>query len=181
MKKIFVFALVFALLLSGCGKEPEKIVPEVPDAPEISQGEISESVPEEPSEPVLEEPEEILQDEENDESDYVRSVLEDLGIDKDTKELVISGNSGTDRIELIDSFVASVEKNEAAKVCGMMYGYTMPYYFELSFEPGGMIKFTETSKHLSPRSTEFSHIYEYENFYCFANEEAKYCLPHFLQ
>lgn len=50
MKKLFVFALVFVLLLSGCGKEPEKIVPEVPDVPEISQGEISESVPEEPEE-----------------------------------------------------------------------------------------------------------------------------------
>ena len=154
MKKLFVFALVFALLLSGCGKEPEKIVP---DIPEISQGEISESVPEEPeesvpeepSEPVLEEPEEILQDEENDEADYVRSVLEDLGIDKDTKELVISGNSGTDRIELIDSFVASVEKNESAEVCGMMYGHTMPYYFELS------------------------NIYEYENFCCFTNEDGE--------
>ena len=159
MKKLFVFALVFVLLISGCGKEPEKIVPEVPDVPEISQGEISESVPEEqeesvpeePSEPVLEEPEEIFQDEENDESDYVRSVLEDLGIDKDTKELVISGNSGTDRIELIDNFVASVEKNEAAEVCGMMYGHTMPYYFELSFEPGGMIKHTQISKALGSR------------------------------
>ena len=181
MKKLFVFALVFVLLLSGCGKEPEKIVPEVPDVPEISQGEISESVPEEPeesvpeepSEPVLEEPEEIFQDEENDEADYVRSVLEDLGIDKDTKELVISGNSGTDRIELIDSFVASVEKNEAAEVCGMMYGHTMPYYFELSFEPGGMIKHTQISKALGSRTQEFSNIYEYENFCCFTNEDGE--------
>ena len=178
MKKLFVFALVFALLLSGCGKEPEKIVPEVP---EISQGEISESVPEEPeesvpeepSEPVLEEPEEILQDEENDEADYVRSVLEDLGIDKDTKELVISGNSGTDCIELIDSFVASVEKNEAAEVCGIMYGHTMPYYFELSFEPDGMIKHTQISKSLGSRTQEFSKIYEYENFFCFTNEDGE--------
>ena len=55
MKKLFVFALVFVLLLSGCGKEPEKIVPEVPDVPEISQGEISESVPEEPEEKPQEE------------------------------------------------------------------------------------------------------------------------------
>ena len=181
MKKLFVFVLVFVLLLSGCGKEPEKIVPEVPDVPEISEGEISESIPEEPeesvpgepSEPVLEEPEEILQDEENDESDYVRSVLEDLGIDKDIKELVISGNSGTDRIELIDSFVASVEKNEAAEVCGMMYGHTMPYYFELSFEPDGIIKHTQISKALGSRTQEFSKIYEYENFFCFTNEDGE--------
>ena len=55
MKKLFVFALVFVLLLSGCGKEPEKIIPEVPDVPEISQGEISESVPEEPEEKPQEE------------------------------------------------------------------------------------------------------------------------------
>ena len=161
MKKILIFILVFAFLLSGCGKEPEEIVPEVPEIPEVD---ISEPVPEE-------EPE--TGDEENDEADYVRAVLEDLGIDKDTKELVISGNSGTDRIELIDSFVASVEKNEAAEVCGMMYGYTMPYYFELSFEPGGMIKHTQISKALGNRIQEFSDIYEYEKFFCFTNEEGE--------
>ena len=175
MKKLLIFALVFVLLISGCEKEPEKIVPEVPEISEVPESEVSESLPEE--EPKEEEnetvPEEIPEEEENDEWDYVRGVLEDLGIEKDAKELVISGNIGTEKIEFVENFVASVEKNEAAKVCGMMYGYTMPYYFELSFEPDGMIKFTETSKHLSPRSTEFSHIYEYENFYCFANEEGE--------
>ncbi|MBQ6579714.1 MAG: hypothetical protein IIX33_02670, partial [Oscillospiraceae bacterium] len=155
MKKILIFILVFAFLLSGCGKEPEEIVPEVPEISEVSESESSKPLPEEEpkEEPVEEVPEEEPEtgDEENDEADYVRAVLEDLGIDKDTKELVISGNSGTDRIELIDSFVASVEKNEAAEVCGMMYGYTMPYYFELSFEPGGMIKHTQISKALGNR------------------------------
>ena len=175
MKKLLIFALVFVLLISGCEKEPEKIVPEVPEISEVPEAEVSESLPEEePKEKENETvPEEIPEEEENDEWDYVRGVLEDLGIDKDAKELVISGNIGTEQIEFVENFVASVEKNEAAKVCGMMYGYTMPYYFELSFEPDGMIKFTETSKHLSPRSTEFSHIYEYENFYCFANEEGE--------
>ena len=175
MKKLLIFALVFVLLISGCEKEPEKIVPEVPEISEVPEAEVSESLPEEePKEKENETvPEEIPEEEENDEWDYVRGVLEDLGINKDAKELVISGNIGTEQIEFVENFVASVEKNEAAKVCGMMYGYTMPYYFELSFEPDGMKKFTETSKHLSPRSTEFSHIYEYENFYCFANEEGE--------
>lgn len=177
MKKILIFILVFAFLLSGCGKEPEEIVPEVPEISEVSESESSKPLPEEEplEEPAEEVPEEEPEtgDEENDEADYVRAVLEDLGIDKDTKELVISGNSGTDRIELIDSFVASVEKNEAAEVCGMMYGYTMPYYFELSFEPGGMIKHTQISKALGNRIQEFSDIYEYENFCCFTNEDGE--------
>ena len=164
-------------MLSGCGKEPEEIVPEVPEISEVSESESSKPLPEEEpkEEPVEEVPEEEPEtgDEENDEADYVRAVLEDLGIDKDTKELVISGNSGTDRIELIDSFVASVEKNEAAEVCGMMYGYTMPYYFELSFEPGGMIKHTQISKALGNRIQEFSDIYEYEKFFCFTNEDGE--------
>ena len=177
MKKILIFILVFAFLLSGCGKEPEEIVPEVPEISEVSESESSKPLPEEEplEEPAEEVPEEEPEtgDEENDEADYVRAVLEDLGIDKDTKELVISGNSGTDRIELIDSFVASVEKNEAAEVCGMMYGYTMPYYFELSFEPGGMIKHTQISKALGNRIQEFSDIYEYEKFFCFTNEDGE--------
>ena len=177
MKKILIFILVFAFLLSGCGKEPEEIVPEVPEISEVSESESSKPLPEEKplEEPAEEVPEEEPEtgDEENDEADYVRAVLEDLGIDKDTKELVISGNSGTDRIELIDSFVASVEKNEAAEVCGMMYGYTMPYYFELSFEPGGMIKHTQISKALGNRIQEFSDIYEYEKFFCFTNEDGE--------
>ena len=177
MKKILIFILVFAFLLSGCGKEPEEIVPEVPEISEASESESSKPLPEEKplEEPAEEVPEEEPEtgDEENDEADYVRAVLEDLGIDKDTKELVISGNSGTDRIELIDSFVASVEKNEAAEVCGMMYGYTMPYYFELSFEPGGMIKHTQISKALGNRIQEFSDIYEYEKFFCFTNEDGE--------
>ena len=169
MKKILIFILVFAFLLSGCGKEPEEIVPEVPEISEVSESESSKPLPEE--EPKEEPPEKIQT--EIPETDYVRAVLEDLGIDKDTKELVISGNSGTDRIELIDSFVASVEKNEAAEVCGMMYGYTMPYYFELSFEPGGMIKHTQISKALGNRIQEFSDIYEYEKFFCFTNENGE--------
>ena len=177
MKKILIFILVFAFLLSGCGKEPEEIVPEVPEISEVSESESSKPLREEKplEEPAEEVPEEEPEtgDEENDEADYVRAVLEDLGIDKDTKELVISGNSGTDRIELIDSFVASVEKNEAAEVCGMMYGYTMPYYFELSFEPGGMIKHTQISKALGNRIQEFSDIYEYEKFFCFTNENGE--------
>ena len=177
MKKILIFILVFAFLLSGCGKEPEEIVPEVPEISEVSESESSKPLREEKplEEPAEEVPEEEPEtgDEENDGADYVRAVLEDLGIDKDTKELVISGNSGTDRIELIDSFVASVEKNEAAEVCGMMYGYTMPYYFELSFEPGGMIKHTQISKALGNRIQEFSDIYEYEKFFCFTNENGE--------
>ena len=58
MKKLFVLALVFVLLISGCEKEPEKIVPEVPEISEVPEAEVSESLPEEePVEEVPEEPE----------------------------------------------------------------------------------------------------------------------------
>ncbi|MBR2639100.1 MAG: hypothetical protein IKD39_00870, partial [Oscillospiraceae bacterium] len=60
MKKLVILALVLALLVSGCGKEPEEIVPEVPevsDVPEISESESSEPALEE--EPKEEPPEKI--------------------------------------------------------------------------------------------------------------------------
>ena len=47
MKKILIFILVFAFLLSGCGKEPEEIVPEVPEISEVPEAEVSESLTEE--------------------------------------------------------------------------------------------------------------------------------------
>ena len=58
MKKLLIFALVFVLLISGCEKEPEKIVPEVPEISEVPEAEVSESLTEEePVEEVPEEPE----------------------------------------------------------------------------------------------------------------------------
>ena len=58
MKKLLIFALVFVLLISGCEKEPEKIVPEVPEISEVPEAEVSESLTEEELvEEVPEEPE----------------------------------------------------------------------------------------------------------------------------
>lgn len=225
MKKLFVFALVFVLLLSGCGKEPEKIVP---DVPEISQGEISESVPEEePKEETSEsasgsvsEEEPKIEDEwekflremnENGISENDIGVLENAGFEREelivmsttethrqlaiikygiSKEkisyaeklienseeasldenFVSHGEDGKIKTEPVEKLIEAIEKNESYSIFGILAGNTEPFYFELSFEPGKLIKFTRISKHLVT-AAEFSAVYDNENFYHFTNNE----------
>ena len=155
MKKIVIFALVFVLLVSGCSKEPPAEV-----VPEVSEPEISESIPEEetPKEPKEEPPEkiqtEVSEEVETDNGqenvaeqyviskekiDFAESILNDPE-SYNNEKLVISGNNGTKNIELLEDFVSAVERNESAVVYGIMYGYTVPYYFELSYEPDGAVE-----------------------------------------
>lgn len=163
MKKLLTILLVLSILFCGCDAEKPKEQKE--PVPGISNTEELESIPEETSK--TEPEEEITQNEENDELAYIREFLEDLGIDKNAEELVISGTGGTKHIELVENFVASVEKNEAATVMGVMYGYTMPYYFELSYEPGGVIELFQYSLNGS-FSGEIIRVYDTDSFYFFA-------------
>ena len=93
------------------------------------------------------------------------------------KKLVYSGGSGTENIGLAEDFVSAIKKNEAAIVLGIMIGFTSPFYFELSFEPGGAIKCLRISEHLVSKS-EFSEIYDNEAFISFVNENGEsFSLP----
>lgn len=228
MKKLFVFALVFVILLSGCGKEPEKIIPEVPDIPEISQGGISESVPEEePKEETSESASESVSEEEpkiedewekflremneNGISENDIDVLENAGFEREelktmyTNEIsrqlaiikygiseekisyaeklienseeasldenfVSHGEDGKIKTEPVEKLIEAIEKNESYSIFGILAGNAEPFYFELSFEPGKLIKFTRISKYLVA-AAEFSIIYDNENFYHFTNSE----------
>lgn len=183
MKKLLAFALVFCFLFSGCLKEPEENVPEISNTDNLES--VLEEIFEEekPSEvipnPYTEEtaepkPEENLQENaaEEDEFAHIRGVLEDLGIDKNPEEIVISGNNGTRRIELIEDFIAAVENNESAKVCGIMAGYTFPYYFELSYEPDGVIKIVQYS-HYRVFEEEYLCVFDEEAFYCFLGKDGR--------
>ncbi|MBR6656805.1 MAG: hypothetical protein IKL18_01375 [Oscillospiraceae bacterium] len=230
MKKLVILALVLALLVSGCGKEPEEIVPEVPevsDVPEISESESSEpALEEEPKE----EPPEKIQTEISEEDyawekfieqmakhSYTREEIESLetlgfsreeitamtwvdvarglgmvrfGFEREEVEsaLEILKNPDlmdesfvavgdiTTRIELIDEFVAAVEKGEAAFVHGTAVGEPLYLYFELSYEPGGMIEYTMISEHRVAKE-EFSEVYDTEAFYSFRNGEKAFSLP----
>ncbi len=111
------------------------------------------------------------------EREEVESALEILrnGTAKDDETFVLSGDE-TIRYELIEEFISAVEKNEEAFVHGIMTGHTMPYYFELSYEPGGMIEYSMISEHLVSKS-EFSEIYDTEAFYSFRNEEKTFSVP----
>lgn len=233
MKKLVVLALVLALLVSGCGKEPEEIVPEFSEVPEVSDvPEISESESFEPAleEEPKEEPPEKIQTEIPEEdyawenfieqmakNGYTREEIESLetlgfsreeitamtwvdiarglgmvrfGFEREEVEsaLEILKNPDlmdesfvavgdiTTRIELIDEFVAAVEKGEAAFVHGTAVSEPLYLYFELSYEPGGMIEYTMISEHRVAKE-EFSEVYDTEAFYSFRNGEKAFSLP----
>lgn len=90
--------------------------------------------------------------------------------------LVSSGTSGTDGIEYIEEFILAVEKNESAFVSGIMMGFTFPYYFELSFEPGGAINLLQipSGGSLPDFSGELYEIYDAETFCCFSGDDGNY-------
>ncbi len=225
MKKLFVLALVFALLLSGCSKEPQEIVLNIPETPgtESSESLPEEKPQEEPSEPIPEEEPETEDEwekfiEEKMINGYTREEIESLethGFSRDeimtmqwvdfsrnlsmiefgferkkveeTLELLKSGNlkddetfvlsgDNTIRFELIEDFISSVERNEAAFVHGTMAGNPLYFYFELSYEPGGLIEYSLISEYQCSK-TEFSEIYDTEVFCRFMNEEKSLTFP----
>lgn len=92
------------------------------------------------------------------------------------KKLVISGTSGTKNAEIIENFIENVEKNEASIAFGIMVGYTMPYYFELTFEPDGYINLVQIYEN-GFCTAEFSEIYDTETFWCFAGDEGEFSVP----
>ncbi len=221
MKKLLAFALVFVLLISGCEKEPEEIVPEVP---EISESESSKSLPEE--EPKEEPPEKIQT--EIPETDYVWEnfieqmakngytreeieSLETLGFSREeitamtwvdvarglgmvqfgfereevesaleilrngianADETFVGAFDKTERFELLEDFIFAVENNESAFVHGIKYGSTMPFYFELLYEPGGVIEYSMISEHMVKRQ-KFTEIYLNEAFSEFKNKDGE--------
>ena len=203
MKKLLVFALVFALLLSGCSEKTP--VEENPENPEIESSEVLKE--EEPEtdhywEEFIEEMEKHGYSEEKIESletygfsreeikamswvdvarnlsaagfgferKEVETALEFLRNENLWDETFIKALEKTEGFELLESFVSAVEKGESAFVRGIKYGYTMTYYFELSYEPGGMIKYSMVSEHLCSKA-EFSAVYLNEVFAEFRNEE----------
>lgn len=54
-------------------------------------------------------------------------------------ETFVSVGDNTAQIELIENFVAAVEKGKAAFVHGTTVGEPLYFYYELSYEPGGRL------------------------------------------
>lgn len=54
-------------------------------------------------------------------------------------ETFVSVRDNTTQIELIENFVAAVEKGKAAFVHGTAVGEPLYFYYELSYEPGGRL------------------------------------------
>ena len=182
MKKL-IFLVVLVLLFSACSKEPPLEI-----VPESSLPEVSESLPEE--EPKKEPPEkiqtEVSEEVETDNGhenvaeqydiskekiDFAESILNDPE-SYNNEKLVISGNNGTKNIELLEDFISAVERNESAVVYGIMYGYTFPYYFELSYEPDGVVETIQYSPH-RVYVGEYLRVYDTEMFYGFLGRGGK--------
>ena len=174
MKKLFVILVAFLLLFAGCAEKvpkdqvlDEEVVLTIPEEPEKEQA-TEESAEEEH---VTEEP--YNEDEasmmeyglEKEKIEAALKILDDPESYND-ENLVISGNNGTRRIELVEDFITAVENNESAKVCGIMAGYTFPYYFELSYEPDSVIKTVQYS-HYGLFAEEYLRVFDEEAFYCF--------------
>lgn len=199
MKKLILFALIFSVLFTGCKNEtPPEVPPENP-LPEISEEEtdrdwenlVSEVEKKGFSKKDLEKLEKegygreelkemspdliamrIKMSKEGIKKEKVDFALEILNDPEsyNNKKLVISGTSGTKNGDIIETFIESVEKNEGACVYGIMAGYTMPYYFELSFESGGFINIIQIYEG-GFRTAEVSRIYDTETFWCFSGKE----------
>lgn len=202
MKKFLIFTLVFVLLLSGCEKEPEEIIPEVPEVPEISQGEISESdyawenfieqmakngytrEEIESLETLGFSREEIAAMTRVDvvrglgmvqfgfEREEVESALEILKNEDLMDETFVGVFDKTEHFELLEDFIFAVENNESAFVHGIKYGSTMPFYFELLYEPGGVIEYSMISERMVKRQ-KFTEIYFNEAFSEFKNKDGE--------
>ena len=110
------------------------------------------------------------------EREEVESALEILKNENLRDETFVFVDDSTARIELIEDFIAAVEKGEAAFVHGTGTSNPLYYYFELSYEPGGMMKYSMISEHLVSK-TEFYEIYDTEAFYRFKNEEESLTFP----
>lgn len=202
MKKFLIFTLVFVLLLSGCGKEPEEIIPEVPEVPEIPEGEISESdyawenfIEQMAKNGYTREEIESLETlgfsrEEITAMTWVdvvrglgmvqfgfgreevESALEILKNEDLMDETFVGVFDKTEHFELLEDFIFAVENNESAFVHGIKYGSTMPFYFELLYEPGGVIEYSMISERMVKRQ-KFTEIYLNEAFFEFKNKDGE--------
>ncbi len=198
MKKVFLFLIAAAMAFSfagcredeiSCGEEYEEPIPEISSSETGEEEEKTEidyewedfveemsisSITEEDLEKLLEwglSREEIMEMF----PAFIQLELRimEQGVEKEDL-LVSSGTSGTIGAEFIEEFILAVEKNEAASVSGTMMGYTFPYYFELSFEPGGLINLLQVSPHGSDFSGSLSEIYDAETFYYFSGDDGNY-------
>lgn len=189
MKKILIFILVFAFFLSGCGKEPEEIVPEVPEISEVSESESSKPLPEE--EPKEEPPEKIQT--EIPETDYVwENFIEQMAKNGYTREEIesletlgfsreeITAMTWVDVVRGLGMVQFGFEREEVESALEILKNPDLSeplyLYFELSYEPGGMIEYTMISEHRVAKE-KFSEVYDTEAFYSFRNGEKAFSLP----
>ena len=106
----------------------------------------------------------------------VESALEILKNEDLIDETFVLVGDNTVRYELVEKFISAVEKGESAFVHGTAVGEPLYYYFELSYEPGGMIEYSMISEHRVSKA-EFSEIYDTEAFCSFRNEEKVFSFP----
>ena len=106
------------------------------------------------------------------EREEVESALEILKNPDLMDETFVAVGDSTTRIELIEEFVSTVEKGKAAFVHGTAVSEPLYLYFELSYEPGGMIEYTMISEHMVKRQ-KFTEIYLNEAFSEFKNKDGE--------
>lgn len=102
--------------------------------------------------------------------EYARKLINNYEEAKSDEKFVYMGKDKKIVIAPVENLLESVEKNESGNVFGILSSSPSPYYFELSFEPGGIIEFVWISPY-NVFAAEFSEVYDNEIFCYFTDGE----------
>ncbi len=98
-------------------------------------------------------------------ADYL---VENPEIANDDKQFISFGLYKTVRTEYVEDFLTAVKKCEPCKIAGILTGYTMPFFFEISYEPGGAIEIINIWRE-NIRFAEMTEVYETKSFWYFTD------------
>lgn len=161
MKKILALLLAMLMLvLAGCSQS------ENPSDEESSAGEIII----EPSDPGEDAARELGITEET--IERAKYFFADPSLAKNDAKIVYTGNSATDRIEIIEDFLSVVKQNEGAAAFGLMAGNTTWQYFEINYvkDAGMELVLILNSASIEPMVLNITKVYDAKHFYCFEDE-----------
>lgn len=93
-------------------------------------------------------------------------LTENPEIAENDEQFMLCGLYRTLRGEYAGDFIEAVKNEKAFSIAGIMVGYTMPYFFEISYEPDSGIEIINIWRDMV-RFAKITEIYETKSFYYF--------------